>query len=111
MIEKDIEKILVKEIKAAGGLAYKFISPGNDGVPDRIVILPGGDVLFVELKSDKGRLTKLQLRQIERIRETGAEVWVVQGLSGLAMFFSRCGMDAAAQRALERVAKAYEKRR
>ena len=41
MREKDIEKILVAEVRKLGGRAYKWVSPGNDGVPDRIVIFPG----------------------------------------------------------------------
>ena len=40
MLEKDIEKILVGEVKKLGGRAYKWVSPGNDGVPDRIVVFP-----------------------------------------------------------------------
>ena len=47
MLEKDIEKILVNEVKKLGGRAYKWVSPGNDGVPDRIVILPGMRPAFV----------------------------------------------------------------
>ena len=50
MREKDIEKILVAEVRKLGGRAYKWVSPGNDGVPDRIVIFPGKAPVFVELK-------------------------------------------------------------
>ena len=50
MREKDIEKILVAEVRKLGGRAYKWVSPGNDGVPDRIVIFPGKTPVFVELK-------------------------------------------------------------
>lgn len=96
MLEKDIEKILVREIKTAGGLAYKFISPGNDGVPDRIVILPDGRVAFVELKTDHGKLTALQQMQIDRIRARGAYACVVRGLTGLVWFFEWCGLTDAA---------------
>ena len=67
-LEKDVERKLTEGIKALGGLSYKFISPGNAGVPDRIVILPGGHVVFVELKTWRGQLTVLQMRQIERLR-------------------------------------------
>ena len=52
--ERDIEQRLVKAVKAKGGLAPKFVSPGFDGVPDRIVLLPRGRIAFVELKA-KGR--------------------------------------------------------
>ena len=60
MKESAIEEKLVKGIKELGGLAYKFVSPGNIGVPDRMIILPGGKVFFVELKTDEGRLSNMQ---------------------------------------------------
>ncbi len=68
MRERDIEKKLVAGIKKLGGVAYKWTSPGQDGVPDRIVILPDGEVIFVELKQEEGRLSKLQRYQIDRLR-------------------------------------------
>ena len=58
MLEKEIEKRLCDGVKKLGGYAYKFTSPGNDGVPDRMVIMPGGDITFVELKTDTGKLSK-----------------------------------------------------
>ena len=60
MREKDIEKILVNEVRKLGGWAYKWVSPGNDGVPDRIVFLPGRPPVFVELKTETGKLSALQ---------------------------------------------------
>ena len=81
MLEKDIEKLFTAEINRAGGKAYKFTSPGNDGVPDRIAMLPGGQVVFVELKTDTGRLTRLQELQCRRIAELGQTVRVLQGLA------------------------------
>ena len=60
MLEKEIEKILVQGVKALGGKAYKWVSPGNNGVPDRIVILPRKVPVFVELKTEFGSLTALQ---------------------------------------------------
>ncbi len=50
MKEKDIEKILVGEVKKLGGRAYKWVSPGNDWVPDRIGVFPNRPPVFVELK-------------------------------------------------------------
>ena len=47
MREKDIERKLVKEVKIKGGLAMKFVSPGIDGVPDRLVLLPKGKIAFI----------------------------------------------------------------
>ena len=51
MREKTVEAKLVKAVKSMGGLAPKFISPGLDGVPDRLVLLPGGKLAFIELKA------------------------------------------------------------
>lgn len=53
LLEKDIEKFLNDNIKKLGGRSYKFVSPGNSGVPDRIIFLPGGRIYFVELKTKK----------------------------------------------------------
>lgn len=89
--EKDIEKILVSEVKKLGGKAYKWTSPGNDGVPDRIVVFPNRAPVFVELKTEKGRLTPLQAVQIDRLRELGQAVFVVKGLDGVSNFFQLMG--------------------
>lgn len=77
MRERDIETYLRDKIRAWGGWAPKWVSPGNSGVPDRIVILPGGRVVFVELKAPGGRPTKLQLKQHERLRALGCDVRVI----------------------------------
>lgn len=83
MKEKTIEARLVREVRQRGGLTYKFISPGSTGVPDRIVIVPGGSVWFMELKTETGRLSKLQLYQMERLRQTGANAVVVYGMEDM----------------------------
>lgn len=89
--EKDIEKILVSEVRKLGGRAYKWVSPGNDGVPDRIVIFPNQRPIFVELKADKGKLSALQAAQIKRLQELGQAVQVVRGIDGLSQFFQDSG--------------------
>ncbi len=101
MLEKDIEKLFRDEIKKAGGKAYKFTSPGNDGVPDRIVMLPGGRIVFVELKTDTGKLSKLQELQCRQIVELGQTVRVLHGLAEVRDFFLEFGLETAAYR-LER---------
>ena len=98
MRESEIEKILVQEVAAAGGRAYKFVSPGNDGVPDRIVVLPKGRVYFVELKTDTGDVTKLQGVQMVRLVGMGCDARLVRGLAGLKQFFLHAGMIDAAKR-------------
>lgn len=75
--EKSIEQYLVKKVKAMGGRAYKFVSPGNDGVPDRLVCLPGGKVCFVELKAPGKKPSDLQLVQLGRLRDMGCQIAVV----------------------------------
>lgn len=101
MLEKDIEKLFRDEIKKAGGEAYKFTSPGNDGVPDRIVMLPGGRIVFVELKTDTGKLSKLQELQCRQIADLGQTVRVLHGLAEVRDFFLEFGLETAAYR-LER---------
>lgn len=101
MLEKDIEKLFRDEIKKAGGKAYKFTSPGNDGVPDRIVMLPDGRIVFVELKTDTGKLSKLQELQCRQIADLGQTVRVLHGLAEVRDFFLEFGLETAAYR-LER---------
>ena len=88
MLEKEVEKFLLREVKKIGGISFKFISPGNAGVPDRIVILPSGRVVFVELKTDKGKLTKLQEVQIKKISDLGADARVLRGIEGVKDFIN-----------------------
>lgn len=90
MTENQIERRLVQGVKALGGKAYKFTSPGNSGVPDRIVVLPGGAVVFVELKTESGRLSPNQRLQIRELRRIGAEVHEVWGTDGVADFLEVC---------------------
>ena len=96
MRERDIERILVDEVRRLGGRAYKWTSPGNAGVPDRIVILPGQTPIFAELKAESGSLTKLQRVQIRKLEELRQDVCVIKGLTGLIEFFEDRGyLDAA----------------
>lgn len=88
MREKDIEKILVNEVRKLGGRAYKWVSPGNDGVPDRIVFLPGRPPVFVELKTETGKLSALQEVQITRLRELGQDVRVLKGIQEVRDFLA-----------------------
>ncbi len=100
MREKEIEKILVGEVKRLGGRAYKWVSPGNAGVPDRIVIFPEQYPIFVELKTDTGKLSALQKVQIRELQKLGQRVSVVHGVAGLAEFFKKWGYPDTAERVL-----------
>jgi len=78
LLEKDIEAYLVKRVKAIGGHAYKFVSPSNRGVADRLVVLPGGVVWFVEVKTEGGRLSPLQtlfIEQMKRLEQNVTVLW------------------------------------
>lgn len=86
MKESTIEARLVREVKKRGGLCYKFTSPGNPGVPDRIVVLPDGVTVYVELKTEIGRLANIQKWQIEELRKRGAEVRVLKGMDQVLAF-------------------------
>lgn len=89
MRERDIEKYLVDKIKNVGGKAYKFISPGNAGVPDRLVLLPGGKIIFVELKAPGKEPTPLQLVQHRRIQNLGFRVLVIDNKQAVDNLINR----------------------
>ena len=77
MREKAIEKKLVQAVKTTGGIAPKFISPGFDGMPDRIVLLPGGYMAFVEVKASDEKPRPLQLARHKSLRRLGFQVYVL----------------------------------
>lgn len=97
MREKEIEKVLTTEVKKLGGRAYKFVSPGNNGVPDRMVVFPGQAPVFVELKTGKGQLSALQEVQIRRLRELGQKVFVAKGIDGVSQFLQDMGFEEASK--------------
>ena len=76
MLERDIEAHLVEGVKRLGGVAYKFTSPGRRNVPDRLCVLPGGRVVFVELKAPGKKPTAGQAREHRRLMGLGCVVWV-----------------------------------
>lgn len=88
--EKDVENYLKKEVAKLGGKAYKWVSPGNAGVPDRIVLLPGGKIIFVELKGDGGRLSNLQALKIAELKRIGADVRIIKSRDEVDDFITRC---------------------
>lgn len=71
MREREIEQYLVDIVEGMGGRAFKFVSPGCTGVPDRVVVLPGGKVGFLELKAPGGKPRKEQEYRIRQLRELG----------------------------------------
>lgn len=74
-LEKDVEATLGRVVKKHGGYAFKWVSPGAAGVPDRIVLLPDGRIYFVELKRPSGRPSELQKAWAKKIRAKGFTVF------------------------------------
>ena len=77
MLECEVENTLVKRVKQLGGTCEKFTSPGRRSVPDRLVTLPGGKIIFVELKAPGKKPTEKQLRDHQRRRALGCDVRVI----------------------------------
>lgn len=79
MREREIERKLVEAIKRAGGIAPKFTSPGYDGVPDRLLLLPYGKLAFAEVKAPGGKLRPLQVRRKRQLEALGFPVYRIDG--------------------------------
>src|SRR5699024_129041 len=77
MRERQIEQNLAKAVKAAGGIAPKFTSPGFAGMPDRLVLMPGGHIGFVEVKAPGEKPRPLQLSRHRLLRQLGFQVYVL----------------------------------
>lgn len=79
MRENVIERQLAMAVKKMGGMAVKFVSPGLDGVPDRIVLLPNKKMAFVELKTPGKKLRPLQEKRRRQLEALGFPVYVIDG--------------------------------
>lgn len=75
--ESYVESKLTTEVKKRGGLAVKFVSPGLNGVPDRLVLFPGGRLAFVEMKAPGKKMRPLQVKRAEQLRALGFSVYCV----------------------------------
>ena len=80
MRESEIESRLRAEAKKMGGMAVKFVSPGLDGVPDRIVLLPGRKIAFVELKAPGRKPRPQQIKRMRQLECLGFPVYVIDGV-------------------------------
>lgn len=94
MTEKDIEQKLIKVVKTLGGLCPKFISPGFDGVPDRLVLLPKGRMAFVELKAPGKKLRPLQVRRKRQLEQLGFLVYTIDDVERIKEVLDEIGGDA-----------------
>lgn len=84
MAERDIEAHLVRRVKELGGVAYKFTSPANRGVADRVVCLPDGSTWFIEVKAPTGRLSPLQRHfrdEMTKLQQRYACLWSMKNVN------------------------------
>lgn len=94
MLERNIEYKLRDKIKALGGLALKLTCPGFTGIPDRLVLMPGGRVFFVELKNgNRGVLSHRQVVVHKLLEKLGFHVWIVKDNETLEEFLSILNYD------------------
>lgn len=83
MLESVIEKRLKKRVESIGGLALKLDSMSWAGAPDRLVLLPNGQVIFAELKAPGKKPRPIQLKRHEQLRAIGFEVIVIDSLEDI----------------------------
>lgn len=93
MREKIIEQKLVQAVKAVHGMAPKFVSPGLDGVPDRIILLPGGRMAFAEIKAPGEKMRPLQVRRKRQLEKLGFSVYCVDGIEQIEEILKEIGGD------------------
>ena len=83
MREKVVEQGLVRAVRRSGGLALKFVSPGFNGVPDRLLLFPNGRAAFCEVKAPGEKPRPLQVHRMEQLRGLGFRVYVVDSLDAV----------------------------
>lgn len=89
MQEKTVEQRLREEVQKMGGKAYKLESPGTTGMPDRLLCLPGGRVVFVETKRPKGgRLSVIQKYRHKELQRLGFDVRVINTTEAVEKFIN-----------------------
>lgn len=88
MTERHIEKTLVRAVRDACGIALKLISPNFAGIPDRLVLLPGGRILFVELKVPGQKPRPLQLKRHRQLTALGFKVLVIDSTDAIQEVFT-----------------------
>jgi len=86
MQESSLEKKLTAEVKKSGGKAYKFTSPGRRGMPDRLILKPGGQALFVEMKAPGKPLEPLQVKRGSELRALGFKVYKIDSIDDIQKF-------------------------
>lgn len=88
MQEKYIEQKMVAAVKSLGGMAPKFVSPGIDGMPDRIVLLPMGKIAFVECKATGKKMRPLQNKRKKQLEALGFLVYCLDDIEQIGGILS-----------------------
>lgn len=94
MREKTIEQKLVTAVKKHGGICPKFTSPGFDGMPDRIVLMPNGKMAFVEVKAPGEKPRPLQRARHGMLKRLGFKVYVLDSVEQIERIIHEIGGDA-----------------
>ena len=81
MREKYVEQRLIRAVRRSGGLALKFVSPGFNGVPDRLLLFTGGRAAFAEVKAPGQKPRPLQVHRMEQLRRLGFKVFVIDDVN------------------------------
>jgi len=83
VLEKDVENLLIREIEKVGGQALKFTVPGKTGMPDRLILIPGGKVMFVEVKAPGEKPRPLQEKRMKDLEKLGFKTLVVDSYTSI----------------------------
>ena len=98
MREKQVEQKLARAVKAAGGICPKLISPGMNGMPDRLALLPGGRIVFVEVKAPGKNPRPLQIRRHEQLHRLGFRVAVLDDPARIPEILENTGSSRSFKR-------------
>ena len=94
LIERDVERTLIRAARKGGGLCLKFVSPGWAGAPDRLCLFPEGRGIFVELKRPGMTPRPLQARRAEQLKRLGFEVGLIDSKEEVEKFMAKVGGGA-----------------
>ena len=86
-IEKDIEAYLTRTVNARGGMCIKVVPDHCTGLPDRLVLLPNGEAVFVEVKDTKGKLSERQAYMLKKLNELGVKALVIRTKEDINQLF------------------------
>jgi hypothetical protein len=92
--ERDVERYFKAQLEKRGALVFKFVSPGQAGVPDRVVLLPGGRVVFAEMKAPGEKPRPLQRAVFARMARAGHPVYIIDSREAVKKFMEEVTPDA-----------------